>query len=300
MVIRAYFLRRKTLKNKETTLSNSIAQRNLSKRFHKITDPNYSLFTEEYKRYRFMKWVLIVFTSTGLPLFIIGLIVLIRTSIFGVIPLTFGALGVMMLIYLPIQILDYSKFKAVMEAKKSKQWDTLVDIARKYSLSYSYLEQEKARLATFLLIDEKSPEIALLLKERLSVKKPVRVREVLKAFHLLAIKLGFPDAMSLYKHLESKKPLGTKVKKPPEVEHEIVVPITKITYLKRIPEEARCMVSGLAIDFFTDEVVVCPYCSAFAKKELLMSWLEENTFCPVCRRELRINDCPEVQISSKK
>ena len=60
------------------------------------------------------------------------------------------------------------------------------------------------------------------------------------------------------------------------------------------------MITGLTFDFVTYEIGVCPYCLAWAKRELLASWLSENDFCPVCRRELHLTDCPTVKYSPKK
>ncbi len=272
----------------------------LKKRFRKIDDPNYSFFDEEYKRYNFMKRILLIFLLGGLPLFILGLTLLILGNIFGIIPITFGGLGIMMLIYLPIHSIDRKKIKYIVELRDSKNIDGLLQAARRYSTSNGFLEQERARLATYLLVDLKSKEIAFILKERLSQKKPLNVQDLLRVFYLLAIKLGYKDHIELFYDLERDISSEKNKKYPEEETKEIVIPITKIYYLESIPENARCMVSGLQLDFFADEIVVCPYCSAWAKKELLFSWLSENNFCPVCQRELHIKDCPIVQITASK
>ncbi|MHA1772829.1 MAG: hypothetical protein ACTSXO_01720 [Candidatus Heimdallarchaeota archaeon] len=290
---------KKDKKKELYSLQNEIAQRNLEKNYQKISDPNYSLFDNEYNNFKFMKRSVFSIIAVGMPLFVIGLIILIKKSIFGVIPLTFGALGVMIIIYLPIHFLEAKKFTTVLRAKESKELGKLLELAKKYSLSNSTFDQGVARLATFLLIDETSLQIAMLLKDWLSQKKPPRLRELLKAFHLLAIKLGYQTANELFQSLEKDSNKSQKASVEDE-DTEIVIPITKIYFLDHLPEKAKCMISGLEIDFFADEVVACPYCSAFAKKALLATWLEENTFCPVCRRELRIADCPTVQISSNK
>ncbi|MBN1330557.1 MAG: hypothetical protein JXA54_13870 [Candidatus Heimdallarchaeota archaeon] len=273
---------------------------NLNKRFRKIDDPNYSFFNEEFKRYTFMKRILIGFLAVGTPLFALGLTLLILGNIFGIIPITFGGLAVMMLIYLPIHIIDHRKFKFILELKNSKNNGALLQTARKYSISNSFLEQERARLATYLLVDLKSKEIAFILKERLSQRKPLNVKELLRVFYLLAIKLGYSNHIELFYDLERDANLERQKEFSGEDRKEIVVPITKIYYLEGIPEKARCMVSGLQLDFFADEIVVCPYCSAWAKKDLLSSWLNEKNSCPVCQRELDIEDCPLVQIASVK
>ncbi|MHA1212897.1 MAG: hypothetical protein ACTSSH_10595, partial [Candidatus Heimdallarchaeota archaeon] len=275
------------------------AERNLSKRFRKMDDPNYSLFEEEYKRYVFMKKTSLIFLLVGLPLFVLGLVLIITVSILGIIPLTFGGLGIMMIMYLPILLMDRKKFKRVLEAKESKQPENLVNLARRYSISSGYLDQEVARIATYLLVDQKSRDIAFILKERLSMRKPMKVYEILRTFYLLAIKLGYKDHYELYNNLEQGSSKDQK-ELSDEVDNEIVIPITKIYYLEGIPERAKCMVSGLELEFLMDEIVVCPFCSAWAKKDLLFSWLSENDFCPVCRRELHMKDCPLVQIGQEK
>ena len=273
----------------------------LKKRFSKINDPNYSLFDEEYKRVKFMNRIILIFLVVGLPLFVLGLVLLILGNIFGVIPITFGGLGIMVLMYLPIMILDRQKFKPILELKENKQKDKLLDYAKKYSLSNSFLDQERAKLATYLLIDYESKEIAQILKVRLQQKKPGEVRLLLRAYYLLAKKLGYADHIEMFYDenlLQMSKP--TKQDELGEPDNEIVVPISKIYYIEEIPNEAKCMVTGLPLDFVTDDIIVCPYCSAWAKKELLASWLNENDFCPVCRRELHLKDCPTGVYSPKK
>ncbi len=234
---------------------------------------------------------------SGLPLFAIGLILLILGNILGIIPITFGGLGIMMLMYLPIHIIDRRKFKATLELKENKLYDKLLELSRKYSVSNGYLDQEKARLATYILVDAKYENIAIVLKERLSQRKPYRAQEVLRAFYLLAIKLGYNDHIDLYYELEESQGIKRKESINQEI-LEIVVPITKIYYLEELPQDEKCMVSGLTLDFFTDTIVVCLYCSTWAKKDLLDSWLSENDFCPVCRRELKVDDCPIVEVKS--
>ena len=128
--------------------------------------------------------------SIGLPLFGLGLALLIIGQILGIIPITFGGLGIAMLMYLPIFLIDWKKFKFINTLKDNKQIDGLYIAAKKYSLSNTYLEQEQARLATFVLIDLKSRDIGIILKDRLMEKNPKNVRQLLKAFNLLSIKLG--------------------------------------------------------------------------------------------------------------
>ncbi|MBD3191396.1 MAG: hypothetical protein GF308_12170 [Candidatus Heimdallarchaeota archaeon] len=56
----------------------------------------------------------------------------------------------------------------------------------------------------------------------------------------------------------------------------------------------RCMVSSLVIDFEEDEIVACPYCGNFAKKNLLAEWLKMKGICPICRKKLPLDLCPRV------
>ena len=273
----------------------------LKRRFSKINDSNYSLFDEEYKRVKFMDKIVWIFLFGGLPLFILGLVLLILGNIFGIIPITFGGLGIMMLMYLPIKIIDHRKFKPILELKEKKQVDELFELAKKYSLSNSYLDQERARIATYLLIDFKSKDIAQLLKVRLAQSKTGEVRQLLRAYHLLALKLGYKDHIDLFYDEDFTQTKASKQKVTvDDIDNEIVVPISKIYYIDEIPYDAKCMVTGLKLDFITDDIIVCPYCSAWAKRELLSSWLIENNFCPVCRRELHLEDCPTVVYSPKK
>ena len=280
---------------------NENLEKNIKKRFRKIDDPYYSLFDESKRIYDYMKRFTWIFATCGIPVFILGLVLIIKVSILGIIPLTFGSLGVMIIFYLPFLIMEHLKFKPILEYKETKNVEQLVEMAKKYSTSNGYIAQQQAKVATYLLVDFKSLEIAQILINRLSQKRPAGLTDLLRIFSLLALKFGYDDYKQfLFDLIEGKQKQSEKEISSDDVDYETVIPITKVYYLEEMPDEAKCMVSGLRIDFLTDDVVVCPYCSAWAKKELLDSWLIENDFCPVCRRELTIKDCPEVQISIKK
>ncbi|MBK5112546.1 MAG: hypothetical protein KGD59_01680 [Candidatus Heimdallarchaeota archaeon] len=60
-------------------------------------------------------------------------------------------------------------------------------------------------------------------------------------------------------------------------------------------KKPRCMVSGLDIDFDEDEVVACPNCSNVAKKPMLVEWLKVKGICPMCRKNIIIEQCPKVE-----
>lgn len=64
-------------------------------------------------------------------------------------------------------------------------------------------------------------------------------------------------------------------------------------------KQPRCMVSGLNVDFEEDEVVACPYCSNVAKKTMLVEWLKIKGICPLCRRNIVIEQCPKVEHKEK-
>ena len=125
------------------------------------------------------------------------------------------------------------------------------------------------------------------------------MRELLAAFYLLAIKLGYQNHIELYNDLNAGRVAENQPQSDKTLDMDIVVPITKVYFLEDIPATAKCMVSGLTIDFNIDEVVVCPYCSAFAKKDLITGWLSEKQKCPVCQRALKIADCPAVRFGTK-
>jgi len=58
----------------------------------------------------------------------------------------------------------------------------------------------------------------------------------------------------------------------------------------------RCMISGLPLDPDFDTVVACPYCKNFARQDLLIQWLNEKGFCPICLERITILDCLKVQL----
>jgi hypothetical protein len=59
--------------------------------------------------------------------------------------------------------------------------------------------------------------------------------------------------------------------------------------------QPRCMVSGLDINFVEDEVVACPECNNVAKKPMLVEWLKVKGICPMCRKNIIIEQCPKVK-----
>ncbi len=270
----------------------------LTKRFKKITDPNYSLFDIEYNQYKMMKRILLIFLGIGIICFPLGLFFLIRHNIAAGVPLiTFGGLFIMMLVYLPIHLMDRAKYKALLPLKEKKDIKELLKLSRKYSISNGYLDQEKAKLATYILIDLKSRDIANELKDRILQEKTSKARRLLKPFHLLALKLGYADQIALYKNLISDNQTTEKpIKEQYKFDREVVVPITKVYFLEDIPQDAKCMISGLRVDFKRETIVTCPFCNAWAKKDLLAGWLKEKEQCPVCSRKLTIDDCPVVRI----
>ncbi|MHA1125266.1 MAG: hypothetical protein ACTSO7_07190 [Candidatus Heimdallarchaeota archaeon] len=269
-----------------------------TKRFKKIHDPFYSLFDVEYNQFKTMKKILWVFFGIGIVCFPLGLVFLIRGSIaLGVPFITFGGLFIMMLMYLPIHLIDRKKYKVLLPLKEKENINELLVLSQKYSISNSYTDQEIAKLATYLLVDLKSRDIAVILKDRILQSNTSQAKLLLRAFHLLALKLGYEDHIALYKILVG----GAKsIKQPSKEEYkfdrEVVVPITKVYFLDAAPPEAKCMISGLKIDFRKETIVTCPFCNAWAKKDLLIGWLKEKEQCPVCSRKLTIDDCPEVRI----
>ena len=292
-------LRKNQKKDKEAKkVETSQVPKILTKRFKKIADQNFSLFDIEYNQYKMMKKILLIFLGIGIICFSLGLFFLIRQNIAAGVPLiTFGGLFIMMLVYLPIHLMDRAKYKLLLPLKEKKDINELLVLSRKYSISNGYLDQEKAKLATYILIDLKSRDIANELKDRILQEKTSKARILLKPFYLLALKLGYTDHIALYKDLVSDKQITEKpIKEQYKFDREVVVPITKIYFLEDIPQDAKCMISGLKVDFKRDTIVTCPFCSAWAKKDLLAGWLKEKQKCPVCSRKLVIEDCPEVRL----
>jgi hypothetical protein len=60
-------------------------------------------------------------------------------------------------------------------------------------------------------------------------------------------------------------------------------------------KKPRDMVSGLDINFKEDEVVACPHCSNMSKKLILVEWLKVKGICPMCRKNILIEQCPKVE-----
>lgn len=61
--------------------------------------------------------------------------------------------------------------------------------------------------------------------------------------------------------------------------------------------EIRCMVTGLVLQFKDNNIIICPFCGNYAKKEALKDWLEIREICPVCKKSLQIHQCARVVIS---
>jgi hypothetical protein len=286
-----------TKKKKKQKESPEIPKK-FTRRFNKINDPNYSLFENEYKSFKFMRMIMLIFFGIGLVLFPIGLTFTIRGNIaLGVPLLTFGSMFIIMLMYLPIHLTNSRIYKTVLPLKEKKQINELLKLAAKHSLSYGFLDQEKARLASYILIDFKSREIGQILIDRITHSNRNLNRKLLREFHLLALKLGYTDHIALYKVLTTgTETPGKSSEDQYQFDREIVVPITKVYFLDAQPPDAKCMISGLKLDFKKETVVTCPFCNAWAKKDLLVGWLNEKQKCPVCSRKLTIDDCPEVKI----
>jgi len=284
-------------KKKEENESSQIPKK-FTRRFNKIKDPYFSLFDNEYKSFKFMRMIMLIFLGVGLVFFPIGLTFTIRGNIIlGVPLLTFGSMFIMMLMYLPIHLLNSQKFKTILPLKEKKQIDELLQLATKHSQSYGFLDQEKAKLATYVLIDLKSRDLGQILLEKITHSNRSQNRQLLREFHLLALKLGYVDHIGLYKSLIiGEETTDKSTKEQYQFDREVVVPITKVYFLDAQPPDAKCMISGLKLDFKKETVVTCPFCNAWAKKDLLMGWLKEKEKCPVCSRKLTIDDCPEVKI----
>lgn len=142
----------------------------------------------------------------------------------------------------------------------------------------------------YALVDMKNIEVAHVLRDRLHelrfyskmVQRPYRY-----PLEVLAIKLDYSTPEQLLSKLDA-------MEISPE---EDKIPITKVYFVKKIPKGTQCMVSSLVLDIDDDDVVACPFCGNMAKREHLSGWLAENNHCPVCRRTLKIVDCPIVKIS---
>jgi energy-coupling factor transporter transmembrane protein EcfT len=190
----AFIKPKKSQKLEKTEQLNNQYEKILKKRFKKINDPNYSLFDEQYKSTKFMNKAFWIFLAVGFVFLIPGIILLVRGNIAAGVPLTtFGALGIMMLIYLPILIFTNRTQKPILELRENKAESKLLEYAQKYSSSNAPIEQEQAKLATYALIDLKSPEIAKILQTRIINGRRAERRQLLTAFYLLAKKMGYAD-----------------------------------------------------------------------------------------------------------
>jgi hypothetical protein len=135
----------------------------------------------------------------------------------------------------------------------------------------------------------RSIEVAHLLKDRLHelryysklVRRPYEL-----PLEVLAIKLDYSTPEQLLSKLDDMDGIP-----------DDRIPITKVYFVKKIPKGTNCMVSGLPLDIDQDDIIACPYCGNMAKREHLRDWLTTNNSCPVCRRVIKIVDCPIVKVN---
>jgi len=236
-------------------------QRRLVKKY---TDPDYSLLEERWRRQK----------RTYLSL----------TVILSVLFFLSG---------LPFLVVYYQVKRSYLYAKElfaEGNAKKLLDVARYGGVFGGTPTGIYGRMfSIYALVDLKNLEVARILQERLHelrfysnmVKKPYRY-----PLEVLAIKLDYSTPEQLLTKLDTL-----------EETQEDTIPITKVYFVKNIPKGTQCMVSSLLLDIDEDDVIACPYCGNMAKREHLSGWLAENNHCPVCRRAIKIVDCPIVKIS---
>lgn len=66
----------------------------------------------------------------------------------------------------------------------------------------------------------------------------------------------------------------------------------------KLPKEAKCMISKLPIDFKLNTRLARPSCGNMMEKSLLENWLTHSNKCPVCLKEMQLEDFPIVKIKS--
>jgi hypothetical protein len=236
-------------------------QRRLMKQF---SDPSYSLLEEGWrKQKRIYIW----------------LIVLMNLFMFFT--------GFMFLIFYYQIKRSYLYAKELFDEGNAKK---LLEVAR---LGGAFGNQSfgmySRMFSIYALVDLKNLEVARILQDRLHelrfyskmIKKPYRY-----PLEVLAVKLDYSTPEQLISKLDGL-----------EVTQEETIPITKVYFVKNIPKGTQCMVSSLPLDIEEDDIVACPFCGNMAQREHLSGWLATNNYCPVCRRTIKIVDCPIVIIS---
>lgn len=111
----------------------------------------------------------------------------------------------------------------------------------------------------------------------------------------LASILGFRTIDDMYAQFEkgdSKIP-----KEAAASSNEEKISIVKVHFLEKVPTAEKSMISGLILDFSMDEILACPFCGRMAEKNLLKDWLKDTPYCPVCKKNVEITDCPVVKIN---
>ncbi|MFW9922023.1 MAG: hypothetical protein ACFFDW_01915, partial [Candidatus Thorarchaeota archaeon] len=170
--------------------------------------------------------------------------------------------------------------------RDTAQEDTLLSLFR-HSLTYLLYDTSKAMLILYALADLRSHSIYDCINDLL--------------LHLESSTSDYaPQTRSLCRRLQAELEVeGIVVPELKQVvkEREFVVPVTKVYFVdaKKFPNE-NCMITSLPLDFATNEILVCPFCGNFARKEPLLNWLREKRVCPVCYKPLSPDDCPEVVV----
>lgn len=160
----------------------------------------------------------------------------------------------------------------VKQLKENNQIQELMELNKK--------SKKPINWAVYALIDLKVEEMIGPLFDHM--KTPQNNSEILKVVDALIIKLGYPNREAILKEIY------------------MISPTKKEYILKKKPEKVTGMISGLPLNLEEDEIVICPFCGNYAKKELMNKWLQKKNPCPVCRKKILFAECPTVRLEKNK
>jgi hypothetical protein len=190
------------------------------------------------------------------------------------------------LIYFFIKSLIW--FKQVKKLRDERDREALIEFSSKNDL--------RAIFALYALGDIGTLETLVDLKNLfLSSNLTKRKKMVSKTYNFIADKFGMPHLKPYILRIVGNE-LRIAETKSDMYESVQELPSVLEISIDEIPLSGRCMVSLLELHKGMEYLVACPHCFGVAKADLLKAWLDKEDTCPLCRKNLRITDCPRIVI----
>ncbi len=216
---------------------------------------------------------MIIVSGSSLLLISVSLLIFLTITLPPIdVTLPIISIAITTAIFLIFYILLYPKKitqQYFMELIKTKNAEELITIAS----SFSYT----TNLALYALADIRYPDIEKVFSANLKKRRVKGITSTVMSILKLKNRYPFdiPDSTNIHSDYSIK--------------------IAKVYFIDQKTDLGKCMISKISLSIDMD-ITICPFCGKMAKRTLLENWLQDNPFCPICRKDLIINDCPQVEI----